>query len=329
MAGTARVMGIIGTLIGLGAAGVLLWNEWQLARAFGALAAAGEGLAATEAGDGGPVHVVGEATATAPVRDPVLGVAADALRLDRTAETYQWLEHKEGTGDNKTLRYERVWSPLLIPSGRFEQRAHHANPPALRLESGQFPAADARLGRLLLDEALVAALPASRELLPDRERPVAGQGLSFERSGDWLYSGDPASPAIGDVRLRLAVAPEGTVSVVAARDLDRLVPWQAPNGEAVALAAYGEVPAEELLRRAARGDWQEAWTLRGFGALVMLVAAIFATPALTERFRGQPALHGRRRLATMVMLAAGLSAAVCAAGWIGSRLALGLGMLAG
>jgi hypothetical protein len=326
MTGTARAMGMVGTLIGLGAGGVLLWNEWQLARAFGALAAARDRLAA---GDDGPVHEVGEATAPALVRDPALGVAAKALRLDRTAETYQWLEHKEGSGDNKVLRYERVWSPVLIPSGRFEQRAHHANPTALRLTSGSFPAADARLGRLVLDEALVAALPATREILPDRERPVTGVGLSFRRRGDWLYSGDPTSPAIGDVRLRLAVAPEGTVSVVAARDQDHLVPWRAPNGESVALAAYGEVPAEQLLRRAARGDWRQAWELRGFGTLVMLVAAIFAMPALTERFRGQPAFGGRRRLATIVMLAAGASAVVCAAGWIGSRLVLGLGVPAG
>jgi hypothetical protein len=326
MAGTARAMGIVGILIGLGAGSVLLWNEWQLARTFGALSAAGDRLAGN---DGGLVHVVGEATAPAPVRDPALGVEADALRLDRTAETYQWLEHKEGSGDNKVLRYERVWSPVLIPSRRFERRADHVNPTALRLMSGQFPAADARLERLALDETLVTALPATREILPDGERPVTGLGLSFKRSGDWLYSGDPASPAIGDVRLRLAVAPEGTVSVVAARDLDRLIPWRAPNGGSVALAAYGEVPAEQLLRRAARGDWHRAWERRGFGLLVMLVAAIFAMPALAERFRGQPAFGGRRRLVTMVMLAAGLSAVVCAAGWLGSRLALGLGVLAG
>ena len=119
MAGPARIMGVVGTLIGLGAAGVLLWNEWQLARTLGAIGAARASLvtlAASEADTGtdvGPVHVVGEARATAPARDPALGVTAEGLRLDRTAETYQWLEHKEGSGDNKNLRYERVWSPVL------------------------------------------------------------------------------------------------------------------------------------------------------------------------------------------------------------------------
>jgi hypothetical protein len=314
-------MAAVGIVIGLGAAGTLLWNEWRLARSFGARAEAERSLAA---GDGRVVRVTGEAGASAPARDPLFGIeAVAALRLDRVAETYQWREHREGSGDNKVLRYERIWSPVLIPSRPFEQRTTHANPTALEVETARFPGGEVRLAGLVLDPALAQRLPATRELFPDRNRPVAAAGLSFRRSGDWLYSGDAAAPAIGDVRVRFAAAPPGLVTVIGAEVDGRLMPWRAGNGGEVGLAAYGDVPAGTLLGDAARGDWREGWALRGFAGGVMLLAALFVGPALGRRGRGPG------RIATMLLLAAGAWAAACAAGWLGARLLLRLGAAGG
>lgn len=321
-----RKMALIGVVVGLGASGTLLWNEWRLAGELGALGEARQSLAAA---DGRAVHRIGAATATGPARDPAFGISVRALRLDRTAETYQWREHREGSGDNKGLRYERVWSPVLIPSRRFEQRSTHVNPPALRLESASFPAPEPRLDGVPLDPALVAQLPATRELFPERDGPVEAAGLSFRREGDWLYSGDPAEPRIGDVRVRFAAAPAGRVSVVAAEVDGRLVPWRGGSAAVAALAAYGDVPAEELLGSAARSGWREAWALRGFAGLVLTLGVFFASPALAQRASGETALRGGRRLGTILLLGVGLSAAVCALGWIGARLLLRLAAAGG
>ncbi|MEK0082803.1 TMEM43 family protein [Benzoatithermus flavus] len=337
--GPARAIAVIGTSIGIGAAVVLVWNEWQLAWRLGALDEAGRNLvtvAPESRDDGGavgrPLHLVGEALVPAPIRDPVLGVSVEALRLDRTVETYQWVERKEGSGDNKTLRYERIWSPLPIPSERFEQRTLHVNPKTLPLTSASSVAAGARIGRFELDEALLAALPATREILPEGEAgTLSARGMVFRRSGDWLYGSDPAAPEVGDVRVRLAAAPTGRISLIGTIDGSgrRLVPWRAPNGMEVALAAYGEVAPERLLGAAARGGWQEAWSLRGLGVLGMVAAVMFALPALAGRFAGNPAFRGRRRLGTMLLMAAGLAAGVCVAGRIGARLLLALGVADG
>src|SRR6478736_4328878 len=196
-----RLMAILGLLIALGGAGTLAWNEYALARQLGAVAAARASLEGAADGAGQVVHLVAEATAAGPVRDPLFGVAAEALRLDRTAETYQWLEVREGTGRNKNLRYDKVWSPVLIPSERFEQRSFHANPPRLPISSARLLAQGVRLAELELD------------------------------------------PAIGDVRVRFATAPVGLVSVVAGLIGNQLLPSHAPGGAALALAAYGDVPA--------------------------------------------------------------------------------------
>jgi hypothetical protein len=111
------------------------------------------------------------------------------------------------------------------------------------------------------------------------------------------------------------------VSVVAAIDGDRLIPYRAPNGATVALAAYGEVPADRLLDHAARGDWRQAWAVRGFAGLAMLVGVLLASPVLAARGEAE-AWRGKRRLGTLLMLALGLAAAAAAAGWIGARLLL-------
>lgn len=326
MARRARAMALVGLVIGLGAGGALLWNEWRLARE---LAALGEAQRSLEAADGAAIHRVGEATAAGPARDPEFGISVQALRLDRTAETYQWREHREGSGDNKILRYERVWSPILIPSQRFEQRSTHVNPARLRVESARFPGGEARLSDLALDPVLVDRLPATRELFPERNGPVAASGLGFRRAGDWLYSGDPQGPRIGDVRVRFAAAPEGRISVVASEADGRLTPWRSDSGAVVALAAYGEVPAEELLGSAARRGWRDAWALRGFAGLGLTLGVFFASPALAQRSGGEPAFRGGRRLGTILLLGIGLSAAVCALGWVGARLLLGLGAAGG
>ncbi len=275
------------------------------------------------------MHVVGTASASAPVRDPMFGFAVEALRLDRTAETYQWLETREGSGDNKNLRYEKIWSPELIQSARFEQRSFHTNPPSLSITSAQFRAENVVLLMRELDPVLVDALPATRAWRPDRDSVVHAARLLFARAGDWLYSGDPVNPKIGDVRVRFAAAPAGLLSVVAEQDGRRLVPFRAPGGGAVALVAYGDLDAEEMLRAASRADWREAWALRAFGTMAVLLGTLFVMPLLTTVFGGNAAFHGRRRVGTMFMLAAGLAAAVCAISWMGARILLQLAPLAG
>ena len=111
---------------------------------------------------------------------------------------------------------------------------------------------------------------------------------------------------------------EGTCGVTA-RDLNRLL-WRGASGEVVALSDYGEGPRDLGARRPGR-----RWTLRGFAALVMLVAALFARPR-SRSFRGEPALQrGKRRLVTMVMLAQALGSRR-AAGGSGRCCALGLAL---
>ena len=108
---------------------------------------------------------------------------------------------------------------------------------------------------------------------------------------------------------------------------DRLVPFEAPAGGSVTLAAYGEVPAETLLRESARSRWGEAWQRRGFAAMAVLVGTLFAMPELTVRFAASPLFAPGDAYAPCCCWPPGCGV-VGAISWLGARLLIWLVTLA-
>ncbi|HEX8375528.1 MAG TPA: TMEM43 family protein, partial [Geminicoccaceae bacterium] len=310
---------------------VLARNEWRLAGRLGALDAAAAqvttldpALPPPDADPARPVWLTGPARAEGSLRDPLFPAAtADALRLDRLAETRQWREIREtGSGGDRNTRYEEVWSAERIDSALFQQRAEHANPAPLPLEPASFPAGDVRLGRHRLSPELLAPLPATSVIEPASLGPTNAAGRRFVPAGDWLTTGNPASPRVGDARVRWSYVPEGPISVLGAHDGTTLVPWRAPSGEAVALAARGEVAPADLLGAAGRNAWGEAWRLRLFVAGGLTLLFLIASPALANLVPAFEGARVRSRLVTALTLAAGWTALACGAGWIAARTAL-------
>ncbi len=226
--------------------------------------------AAPPAGSEGPVHVTGEASTNAPLVDPRFGVRVQALRLDREVQMFQWEEQLKGEARGTEERYRRVWSGRLIRSQSFGNPIGHQNPAAFSVPPKSVTAADAHLGRLVLDAAVIAALPATAGL------PASAAGTArLTEQGGWLYAGDPASPRVGDLRLRFLYVPEGRISAVGNLEGGRLVPYRAANGETVALAAPGEVSAAALIGAATPGQ-MESWKRRLPAILMIVMGSIGA-----------------------------------------------------
>jgi hypothetical protein len=193
------VIGLLAVALALAAGGALARNEWRLAGRLGALDAAAAqvttldpALAPPDADPARPVWLTGPARAEGSLRDPLFPAAtADALRLDRLAETRQWREIREsGSGGDRNTRYEEVWSAERIDSALFERRGEHANPAPLPLE----PAASRgrrRLGRHRLSPELLAPLPATSAIEPASLGPMNVAGRRFVPAGDWLTTGNP------------------------------------------------------------------------------------------------------------------------------------------
>ena len=129
-----------GFLLILGAIVLLWWNEGRAIRRIKTLR---EGLQAVipvsadsvdSANAGKLVQMSGLATTTETLADYEFGVSANALKLERDAEMYQWVETEKthtqknlggGTTTTKTYDYQQGWRSGRIDSNHFKHPEGH------------------------------------------------------------------------------------------------------------------------------------------------------------------------------------------------------------
>ena len=110
------------------------------------------------------MHLTGRADTSETLRDPDFGVAANAVKLVRTTEMYQWQEYeksetrdKDGGGKETvtTYSYSQTWSGKVIDSKAFRQSWGHDNPALPPFPSTTFVARTVSLGAFTLSRPLV------------------------------------------------------------------------------------------------------------------------------------------------------------------------------
>jgi hypothetical protein len=173
------------------------------------------------ANEGKLVRVMGMVTGE-KLQDPMFGVSVVGVRLERVVERYQWVERKKvrsqvklGGGKKKTTTYTytREWAPGIVDSSGFRMERGHVNPPAgLAVAPLKLSAKAPRLGAFLLTPKQVAGLKLT---------PLSPQAVSKTLSGAWKRVGDaffsavdPASPQVGDYRVRFVYTPPHEVVLV-------------------------------------------------------------------------------------------------------------------
>lgn len=169
---------VVGGLLALATVPALFFNEGRAVKTARALT---EGAAAVVSVDASQsddlneeklIHLSGEATTQETLTDERFGVSANAIRLIRTAEMYQWQEieqkvTREIDGKSKTeteYAYEKGWDSELHASSKFRNATGHQNPAALRFESKVIEAQEVLVGRYRLPRELVAKLTEEESL---------------------------------------------------------------------------------------------------------------------------------------------------------------------
>jgi hypothetical protein len=156
-----------------------------------------------------PRRIDGTLAASGPARDGQLGVSANAAVLLRRVEIYQWREHCAGT----TCRYDTAWS-APVDSHKFREPKGHENPPAPFGDS-VFVAPGLKIGAYALDpDLLVAQAQASEHVVHGANLPPNLAASFSERDGVLYAGGDPAHPAVGEVRVSYRAIPTGSVSLI-------------------------------------------------------------------------------------------------------------------
>jgi hypothetical protein len=288
---------LIGIVLFFGSFVLLSWNEGRAIHRAKTLEVGAKQVislssdAPDSANEGKLVHLTGKAEAEDPVTDDVFEISAEALRLKRDVEMYQWKEteksetkQKLGGGEEttKTYSYSKDWSSELIDSAQFQKPAGHSNPNALPVESETFTAEGIHVGKFDLPDSLTEKINNfSTRPVTAEEAKAASKAQSEEMHATTqgqLYVGeDPKTPAIGDLRVTYQKAPSGPVSLIARQIESTFEPFTVPKLGSIELLQIGTVSADTMFQQEQEGNAILTWILRLAGFLMMLFGLLLIT----------------------------------------------------
>lgn len=298
--------------------------------------------AVDSAQDGKLVYLMGPATTENQLRDPEMDITADALKLRRTVEMYQWKEKKSSETKKKlgggeetvtTYSYVKEWSSKPINSSNFKKPAGHENP-KMPLASKTWTASPIKVGAYQLSKGLVRQIdhfttlqPEPGEALPEQ---IAGRKLHATGSGFYLGK-EPATAAIGDSRITYQVALPGEVSVLSKLRGNSFEPFTAKAGGKIEMLSSGNQSADSMFAAAHASNRLMTWLLRGGGALLMFIGFSLVFKPLSVLADVLPiagSIVGVGTNLVALLLAIPISLAVISSAWIYYRPLIGIPLLA-
>ncbi len=290
------------------------------------------------------VHVTGRATTDETLTDPEFAVSANAVKLRRRAEMYQWAESKEsktekkvggGTETRTTYSYSKKWSDSPVDSSSFKEASEHQNPSSMPYQSRDEQAQKVTLGAFTLTPSLVSKM-SDFEALPvtdqHREKLPAELQSKVKVHDRALYIGaDPANPAIGDVRISFSVVSPTDVSVVSKQTGATFEPYRASAGMDIELLKRGVHGAQEMFQMALAENTVLTWILRAVGFFMMFFGLLMFFRPISVLGDVIPMFGSLLAFGTGLFafaISAVLSIGTVAVAWIVYRPVLGIALLA-
>jgi hypothetical protein len=348
----------MGILVGLVlicvAVGLLWWNEGRTVERYRTLQE-GKGQvislqaqAPVDPAQGGKlVHVAGPIQLSQELADPDLGVKQKAVKLKRTVKMYQWQEKKEetssktlGGGKDKTTHYNytQAWVEGPVDSNKFKHPEDHQNPAASAMpyKSQEFTATDVRIGARRLSPSLIGRIGNFQPLplAPTSPLPLppAIASKTFFWEGGLYVGANPATPALGDLRIDYGIANPAEVSVIARQINDTFEPATESTGGTIELLEIGQHSAQEMFKGAEQENVILAWILRAVGFVLLWIGLALLAGPLTTLLDVLPLLGDIAEVGVGIMafvVAAILALLTIGVSWVVHRPLLGIGLLAG
>ncbi|MDX1680376.1 MAG: TMEM43 family protein, partial [Akkermansiaceae bacterium] len=294
------------------------------------------------ANNGKLVHLSGMASTGEELADPTFAVSSNALKLRRVVEMYQWEEDESSKTDKNvggstttktSYKYDKVWSDQLIDSNRFNQAAKYTNPTTMAYESQEWVAKDAKLGAFRLSPTLIGKITVTEPLSLERDTTVPEEiDQPVKVQGQGFYIGEnPASPTIGDLRIRYEVVPPTTISVVAKQTDENLDRYSTKAGSDILLLESGTLSAKQMFEREHSNNKMLTWILRLVGFVMMFIGFCMLFKPLSVLADILPIfgnIVGAGTALVSVLLAACLSLLTISIAWVFYRPVLGILLLA-
>lgn len=279
---------LVGLMLFILAFPLLFWNEGRAVKTYKTLKEGGSIVVSVAADSVDPsnagqlIHVTGRADTQATLTDPVFAVSANALKLRRTVEMYQWKESSSsettkklggGTETVTEYSYSREWSSRPINSESFKKPAGHRNPDSMPYASAEQVADRITLDAFTLSPGLVNKIDSFEPLVIASDTPLP---KAIKKSGQVYDSGfyiglDAANPQVGDIRVKFAMVKPVDVSVIAKQIGNTFEPYIAKARGSIELLQVGIHSADAMIQAAQDSNTMLTWLLRLGGFICMMM----------------------------------------------------------
>lgn len=285
------------------------------------------------------VHLTGAAATTETLADAEFGVAANAIKLRRNVEMYQWKEKEESKTEKsaggsstttKTYSYEKDWSDEVVSSADFQETGHD-NPESMPYESKEEVAQVVTLGAFQLTPSLVAQMDEYEPVQADPAalpEPVKETVKSNE--GGYYIGADPKAPQVGDVRIRFEAVNPGPVSVVSQQAGNTFEAYHASAGMDIEMLKRGVHTAQAMFQSALAANTMLTWILRAVGLVLMFLGLVLVFRPLSVVGDVIPMIGSMLAFGTglfALVISFALSVGTIAVAWVVYRPVLGIILL--
>lgn len=334
---------LFGIILFLAAFPVLIWNEGRAIKRAKTLEFGMKAVVSVPdspidpANDGKLVHVSGDTAASGPVTDSTFDVSAQAIKLRRNVEMYQWTEEKKSETQKKlgggeetvtTYSYQKKWSSEFIPSNEFHKEQGHENPGEMPVSTETFTADDVTVGDYSLPENLTDLI-GDYQSYPVKTKPDLDEPIQIANGGYYIGK-NPKEPAIGDLRINFEVAKPGPVSIVAAQNGKTFEEYTVKGLGTIELLQDGTVSAQSMFQSEQQANTFITWLLRLGGFFLMFIGIALITKPISVfadviPFLGNLAEFGLGLMA--LFIAVPLSLTTIALAWLAYRPLIGVPLL--
>ena len=290
------------------------------------------------------VHLTGKAVTEETLHDPEFSVEANAIRLVREVEMYQWVEEKvsrDQNNSNQPPRYEyhREWSNEWLDSAKFNEPEGHHNPDMHYRESESL-AELVHVGAYRLNPALQRSMSSWEDIDLNSQDPVSTiaeeQREHFQIRNNQLYWSsevpNPEQPLVGDLRIQFRKIVPAEVSILAQQRSDTFGEYTTSNGVKIQRLFMGTLTAQEVVERLIAENNMIAWGLRFLGLILCVIGFSLILKPLSAIVSFLPVvgeLTGALTFFISMLLGTSLSAATIGIAWIAVRPLLGGTLLVG
>ncbi len=252
--------------------------------------------------EGHLVRVSGLATTAEQLEDPLFGVRATALLLERKVETYQWAEaEQEGSSS-----YSPEWAEEIADASTFAEPEGHHNPAEPRFPANTLKSGNVTLGAFVVPEVFITSFP-HREPLPLTSLagfPEELQAGAKLHDGQAFFGADPQAPKIGDTRVSFEITPPARVHLLGRQRGRSFEHFGNRQGISYLVMKLEEAPLFPHLEGISSS---RIWGLRAFGVAALTIGLLLLRAALPAARRPSPT--------AVICLALAIVAAVSAASW--------------